>query len=187
MKKNREINPEAFEKMLFWLDDDREIAGRKYEAIRLRLIKVLNYRGCFQSEELADKTIDRVVEKIDVIAETYQGNPAFYFLNVANKIYLEDLRKPVSVELPENLASNEKEEDFSPEYECLKKCLTTISAEQREFILGYYEENKKAKIDSHKRLAQNIGIGLGNLHTRAFRLRGKLQKCVLQCIEEKMC
>lgn len=185
MKENQKINPEAFEKMLAWLDTDRDNAGCKYEAIRLRLIKVFNYRGCFESEELADKTIDRVVKKIDAIAETYQGNPAFYFLNVANKIYLEESRKPVSVELPENLASTENEDDFRPEYECLKKCLTTLSAEQREFILEYYEKSKKAKIDSHKLLAQNIGIELGNLHTRAFRLRGKLQKCVLQCIEEK--
>ena len=89
MKKNREINPEAFEKMLFWLNEDREVAGRNYEAIRIRLIKILNYRGCFDSEELADQVFDRVARKVDEVAPNYQGDPAFYFLNVANKIYLE--------------------------------------------------------------------------------------------------
>jgi DNA-directed RNA polymerase specialized sigma24 family protein len=184
MKKNREINPEAFEKMLFWLDKDREIAGRKYEAIRLRLLKILNYRGCFQSEELADEVFDRVIGKVDEIAETYQGNPAFYFLNVANKIYLEYSKKPKSVELPENLAGADDEEGFRPHYECLKECLKTLSNDKRELIVSYYEEEKTAKINFHKQLAQNIGIELKQLHSRAFRLRTRLQKCVLECVEK---
>ena len=104
MKQVWELNPQSFEKMLDWLDKDREIAGQKYEAIRLRLIKVLNYRGCLDGESLADEAIDRVTRKIDTLAENYEGNPAHYFLNVANKIYLENRRKPVAVELPDNLA-----------------------------------------------------------------------------------
>ena len=40
MKQVWELNPQSFEKMLGWLDKDHEIAAQKYEAIRLRLIKV---------------------------------------------------------------------------------------------------------------------------------------------------
>jgi DNA-directed RNA polymerase specialized sigma24 family protein len=182
MKKNREINPEAFEQMLLWLDENREIAGQKYEAIRIRLIKILNHRGCFQAEELTDEVIDRVIRKVGEIAENYQGNPAYYFLNVANKVYLEHSRKPVAVELPTDLAMSDDEEDFHPYYECLKKCLTTLSADKRELIVGYYEEERQAKIEFHKQLARNFGINLGNLHSTVFRLRLKLQKCVLECV-----
>ncbi len=188
MKRVWELNPQAFEKMLDWLDKDREIAGQKYEAIRLRLIKILNYRGCFEVEELADEIFDRVARKVDSIAETYQGDPVYYFLNVANKIYLEYQRKPVPVELPDNFAEQSAdsaaEEDFQPEYKCLKKCLANLPAPKREFIVGYYQEDKKAKLISHKRLAESIGIDYSSLHARAFRLRAALQKCVLKCLAE---
>lgn len=185
MKKDREINPEAFEKMLLWLNENREIAGRKYEAIRLRLIKIFDYRQCLHSEELTDKTIDRVVQKIDEIVPTYVGDPAFYFLKVANNIYLENRRKPVSVELPDDIAvRTQDEEGFRPHYECLKKCLKTLSDEKRKFIVGYYEEEKQAKINLHKTLAQTLGIDLKRVHSRAFRIRANLQKCVLECVEK---
>ena len=188
MKKNWDLTPQAFEKMLDWLDKDREIAGQKYEAIRLRLIKVLNYRGCCEAEEIADEVFDRVAGKIDSVAENYQGDPAHYFLSVANRVYLEYRRKPVAVELPANFAEQtgnpEAEEDFQPQYECLKKCLASLPGSKREFIIGYYQEDKKAKLLNHKRLAELAGIGISSLHTRAFRLRAALQKCVLKCLAE---
>ncbi|CAN5694224.1 hypothetical protein BH20ACI4_BH20ACI4_25910 [soil metagenome] len=187
MKKVWQLNPQSFEKMLDWLDKDHEIAGQKYEAIRLRLIKVLNYRGCLDGESLADEAIDRVTRKIDTLTENYQGDPAHYFLNVANKIYLEHRRKPASVELPANLAEPPDtfaEEDFQPEYECLKKCLANLSASKRDFILSYYQENKKQKIAGLQRIAESEGIELTSLHMRAFRLRESLQKCVLRCLAE---
>ena len=186
MKKDWDLNLEAFEKMLLWLDEDREIAGRKYEAIRLRLIKILNYRGCFQAEELADEVFDRVNRKIDEITLNYQGNPAHYFLNVANKIRLEHSRKPKPVELPENLTwFNEEEKDFQPYFECLKKCLTTLPADKRSFIISYYSEEKKAKIKLHKQLAEDNEVDVRKIHSQAFRLRTRLQKCVLECVEKK--
>ncbi len=189
MKQVWELNPQSFEKMLDWLDKDRDIAGQKYEAIRLRLIKVLNYRGCLDGESLADEAIDRVTRKIDKLAETYEGDPAYYFLNVANKIYLENRRKPASVELPANLAelpdtSSITEEDFQPEYECLKKCLGNLPDSKRGFILDYYQENKKQKIAGLQQIADSEGIELTSLHMRAFRLRESLQKCVLKCVAE---
>lgn len=189
MKQVWELNPQSFEKMLDWLDKDREIAGQKYEAIRLRLIKVLNYRGCLDGESLADEAIDRVTRKIDSLAETYEGDPAYYFLNVANKIYLENRRKPVAVELPDNLAelpetASAEEEDFQPEYECLRKCLAKLSASRRGFILDYYREDKKKKIAELQRIAESEGIELTSLHMRAFRLRESLQKCVQSCLAE---
>lgn len=188
MKKVWELNPQAFEKMLEWLDKDREIAGQKYEAIRVRLIKLLNYRGCFKGEELADEIFDRVARKVDSIAETYQGDPVYYFLNVANKIHLEYRRKPVSVELSDNLAEQSADfitdEDFQPEYECLMKCLENLPSQKREFIIGYYQKDKKAKLIIHRQIAEKTGIELSSLHARAFRLRAALQKCVLKCLAE---
>lgn len=183
MKKGREINPEAFEKMLFWLDENRDIAGSKYEQIRLRLIKLFNYRQCRNSEELTDIVFDRVLKKIDENAVSDNGNPALYFYKVADYIYRENLRKPVAVELPEDFAAEEDEQSFSPHYECLKKCLKTLPDEKQKFIVGYYEEEKKAKIELHKKLAERLGIQMQKLHTKAFRIRRSLQKCVMECVK----
>ena len=184
MKKIREITPQAFEKMLEWLDKDREIAGQKYEAIRTRLIKILSYRGCRMAEEIADEAFDRAARKVDKLIESYTGNPAPYFLAIANKIFLEFQRKPVFQELPEIIAQPESEEEFQPEYVCLQKCLGSLAPEQRGFILGYYAEQKSAKIKKRKELAENSGIQHDNLYVRAFRLRKKLEKCVFKCIAE---
>ena len=138
MSKNREINPEAFEKMLLWLDEDRETAGSKYEAIRQRLIKIFDYRQCTNSEELTDIVFDRVLKKIDENAVSNNGNPAPYFFKVADFIYRENLRKPIAVELPEEIPFEESEESVHPYYECLKKCLKTLPDEKQKLIVSYY-------------------------------------------------
>lgn len=184
MKINREINPEAFEKMLLWLDEDRDIAGRKYEAIRLRLIKIFDCRQCPNSEELSDKVFDRVLKKFAENAVIESVDPALYFYKVACHIYRENLRKPIPVEVSDKIAVETEEEGFDPYYECLKKCLEKLSAEHRKLIINYYEEEKREKIKYHRQLAKSFGIKLNILHLRAFRIRKRLQKCVLQCVEK---
>ncbi len=185
MKPKWELSHEAFDKLLSWLDKDRNIAAEKYEAIRLRLLKILNYRKCFQAEEIADETFDRVSKKIDWLLENYQGDPTLYFLAVANNIYLEFLKKPRQEELNENIAQNKSdEEDFQPEYECLQECLQKLNSEQREFILNYYQGEKSVKINNRKKLVEDLGKGVINLRVKAYRIRAKLQKCVLECVEK---
>ncbi len=181
-----EIDQGAFEKMLNWLHDDREIAGKKYEAIRIRLIKILSYRGCNKADELADETFDRVAKKIDSLADSYVGKPELYFFGVANNVYREFLREPKLQELPYALQHQEVEiqADF-PEYICLQKCLKTLPREKRDFIVNYYEGEKIGKIDNRKDIAEDMNVKLGGLRVRAYRLRAKLQKCVYKCIEKK--
>lgn len=185
MKSKWELNHEAFEKLLRWLDKDRNLAAEKYEAIRLRLIKILTYKGCFEAEELVDETFNRVNKKIDWLLENYKGEPSLYFLAVANNIFLEFIKKPRHEELSENLFQKKAvEEDFQPEYECLQKCLQTLNDSQREFILNYYQGEKSAKIDNRKKITTDLGKGVISVRVQAFRLRKKLQKCVLECLRK---
>nr|MDQ3743617.1 hypothetical protein [Acidobacteriota bacterium] len=60
-----------FDSLLAWLDADREEAGKKYESIRLRLIRIFTCRGRHDSEELADETIRRVTLKAPTLAGEY--------------------------------------------------------------------------------------------------------------------
>jgi len=93
MSKEIVITQEGFNTLLSWLDRNRETAGQKYEKIRRRLIRIFYGRGCFEAEELADETINRVIRKLPQLLDDYAGEPALYFYGVANNIYQEWLRK----------------------------------------------------------------------------------------------
>jgi RNA polymerase sigma factor (sigma-70 family) len=184
------FEPEQFEKLLTWLNDDREAAGLKYQAIRERLVKIFHARGCHQADELADETIDRVAKKIDTIFDSYQGDPALYFYAVAKNVFLESVRAPKSTELTDNISvveSPEKDEDSETEdqhYGCLDECLAELTPEQREFILGYYTDNKGAKVERRKKIATDLGISNKALRIRAFRIRESLRKCITKCMKK---
>ncbi len=187
MQTKWEINQDAFEKMLSWLNDDREIAGKKYETIRQRLIKVLTYRGCFKADELTDEIFDRVAKKIDGLLENYEGEPERYFFGVANNVYREFLREPKLQELPFSLTQTEdlSDDDF-PEHDCLDKCLKKLPLEKRQFIISYYKGEKINKIDNRKRITQDMEVKLSGMRVKAHRLRAKLQGCVFKCIEKNI-
>lgn len=153
MTKKSHISEDEFDKLLGWLDADRDVAGKKYESIRLRLIKIFYARGCHSAEELADETIDRVTEKINTLLESYRGDPALYFYSVAKKILLEFMRKPKNKELSPALAHKETgNEGVEIHYECLDKCLQSLMPEQRKFIMDYYQGEKRAKINERKEI-----------------------------------
>ena len=186
MTKTKTINQQDFDKLLNWLDSDRELAGRKYESIRQRLVKIFDLRGCLVSEELADNTIDRVTQKIDSITNVFDGNPNLYFYAVGKKILLEYSRLPKTEELSP-LISHPPESELIEEtenYKCLKNCLQNLKADQRELIIEYYSKDKRAKIDTRKLLAQKLDITLKLLRTQTCRIRNKLQKCVNKCVNK---
>ena len=60
------LPPDDFEKLLRWLDPDRDKAGEKYEKIRHRLIRIFSARGCWEPEELFDRTTDIIISKIEI-------------------------------------------------------------------------------------------------------------------------
>lgn len=181
MNKDWILTQEAFDALLAWLDPAREEAGRKYEEIRVRLIKIFACRGCCEPEDLADETINRVSKKLTEIESSYSGDPALYFYGVANKVHLEYLRhRPVPVPSP----PHEPPDDLEKEYECLERCIQRLTPDNRRLVLQYYQEEKRAKIDHRKQLAEQLGIALNALRIRAYRIRAALQECVQTCLNE---
>lgn len=185
MGKDWTITKESFDALLAWLDQDREKAGQKYETIRTRLIKIFTCRGCNNAEDLADETINRVAAKAQEMMDNYVGEPALFFYGVAQKICLESLRtKETSAEnLNSQIVPDFLNEDVNPEYECLEKCLQRLRPEQRNLVLAYYKDEKKAKIDHRKQLAEKLNIAVNALRIRAFRIRTILEQCVRKCME----
>src|SRR5262245_37389330 len=130
--------PEAFEKLLAWLDPDGDEAARKYQRIHSRLISIFSSHGCSDPATLADETIDRVISKIDWLVEHYEGEPIKFFHGVARFVLLEDLKTRVTDNTPveQNKIVNERNDDEDrPEYECLDRCMAKLPAGNQSLVL----------------------------------------------------
>jgi RNA polymerase sigma factor (sigma-70 family) len=175
---------EAFNKLLAWLNADREQAADKYEKVRRRLIKIFGCHGCAEPENLADETIDRVILKVDWLVENYVGDPTLYFCGVARNVLKEDLReRSKSTTLPPELTEPEDEED-QEEYDCLDQCMEQLTQRSRDLVLAYYEEEGHAKIVNRSKLAEGLGITLRALRLRIYHIRLQLRECVEVCLTQ---
>jgi RNA polymerase sigma factor (sigma-70 family) len=186
-----ELTSAAFDKLLAWLDTDREQAGKKYEHIRQSLVKIFIWRGCGEAEDLADITINRVARKLPGLAQTYVGDPALYFYGVAKNVALE-YRKSEGRQVPlsvlsqgDDIKRKEAAADLERCYECMEQCLRGLSDDNRELITRYYRRERQAKIDSRKELSQQLGISALTLRVRVHRLRTLIYECIQKCLARK--
>jgi DNA-directed RNA polymerase specialized sigma24 family protein len=177
------LTQDEFDALLAWLDPDRDLAAQKYEEIRRRLIKIFVCRGCPVAEDLADETIDRVAGKVADVAPSYVGNPALYFYGVAKNVYHESVRpRPAPAPIPVPVVDPDPPEP-DREYDSLEECMKLLPQGDQQLILDYYQEEKQAKIDHRKKLAEGLGIGLNTLRIKVYRLRARLQECVEQLMK----
>jgi DNA-directed RNA polymerase specialized sigma24 family protein len=182
MSRERVLLREEFEALLAWLDKDRERAALRYEQIRSRLIQVFVCRGSSGAEELADETIDRVMGKVAQISGTYLGDPALYFYGVAKNVFHESVRaKPISPPSPKAIEAEEE----SHEHDCLEKCMQQLPPETRRLILAYHEKSGQAKIDAHRQLAEELGLGVNALRIRVHRIRARVRECMVECMRAR--
>lgn len=196
LKKDWVVTPEAFEKLLRWLDDDPSEAGEKYEKIREKLVKLFRWRNCFPEEEYADITINRVTRRIYESAEVNVANPYTYFhgtaLNVLREYWRGQQRQKhedIDTASPAILSVGDAEDAMLDDeerraderrYGCMRGCLNEMPESTRDLIIKYHHgENKK---ESRKRLAEKMGLELSVLRIRACRLRDALRGCVGKCL-----
>lgn len=177
----------AFDMLLACLDKDRERAGEQYETIRQKLVKFFEWRGSSSPDQHADETINRVARKI-AEGETIQ-NLQSYFYGVARLLFMESLkereREQAAInQLPEPIQAAAESNNSDSRLECFEKCMRGLPAENRELIVEYYEEEKRAKIDKRKVLAEKLGLPLNALRIRAHRIRAKLEDCVHECVKK---
>jgi DNA-directed RNA polymerase specialized sigma24 family protein len=175
----RDLKQQDFDRLLNWLDADRDRAGLLYERIRWRLVTILASRGCLLAEELADETIDRVARRVADIEQIYVGDKAIYFLGVMNNVHHEYLRRPVAAR---SVDASDNAETREAIHSCLDNCLESLAPYSRQLIERYYAADKTAKIDLRKVMARELGIKPTTLRLRALRIREKLQACIERCM-----
>ncbi|HEX8501095.1 MAG TPA: hypothetical protein VF659_10950 [Pyrinomonadaceae bacterium] len=181
MSENGTNEEENFNRLLAWLDPDREAAGERYEAIRRGLVKMFACRGCYEAEDLAGKTLDRVASKSEkVVAEYGPGDdPALYIYAVGKYVYQEWLREKrrAAPEPPPEAAGHDE-----VRLACLDGCLERLPPEGRGLVVEYYRDSGRARIEHRQEVARRLGIGMNALRIRACNLRASLRRCVADCV-----
>lgn len=184
----------ALDKFLDCLSHDREEAGKKYVALQTRLVRFFEWRGCDSPEARADDTIDRVIRKID--EGKIISNLTPYILTVARLVAMEDWKirkrmRSLDSDMPgiphpsiPNQMPKVESEDQDPRLTCFDHCLESLEQENRDLILGYYQEDGHAKIVWRKQLAGQLGIPLNALRIRAHRIRKTLEQCIEDCLTQ---
>ncbi len=179
MKRREPPSEEAFNKLLAWLNADRNRAAERYQRIQFRLIKIFAAKGCVDPESLADETLNAICQKIDSLLANYSGNPDLYFYGVAKKIFLEQIPKPFS--LPALVDNSEIEIRCG----CLEQCLkTAASADERSWVLRYHDGEGRQRIENRKKLAEELGITINALRIRIFHIQTRLRPCIEECLEK---
>lgn len=194
------MNQETFEKLLAYLDpDDRDNAANEYVLIEKKLITFFESRQCHLPEEHADITLTRAAKIIDEGRAPDRAYRRSFFYSVAHYVlqeYRDNLKKRIHVSL-DNLQSssqpfvNPEEERLREEEQmeselrsrCLAACMEKLSDKDREIIMEYYQGDTSQKIKNRKWLAERLGISIGALRLKAFRIREGLEKCMKECLE----
>ncbi len=179
------LTQEAFNNLLARLDVDRERAGEIYELIRRKLVKFFEWRGCHLPEDLVDETINRVTRRLEEGENLHDLQN--YFYGVARLVFLEKLKEQKKVERalnqqPPPLIAPDDDNRGDLRLACFEACLQKLPTEHRDLIIKYYQQEKRAKIDNRRALADKMGVPLNTLRVRTHRIRENLEKCVNNCI-----
>lgn len=178
------LTQENFDQLLEWLDPNREVAGDKYETIRMGLIRMFTFKGFGDPEDLTDDTINRVANKVCEIRSCYTGNPENYFRGVARKVSLEARRRR-EIATDTFPAPGFKLPEVSLEYECLLGCLKFLEPDKRDLVLDYHVYKGEDKVAMHRIMAAERKITENALRVLVHRVRSRLERCVDDCVTRK--
>lgn len=181
--------PQSFEKLLAAFDSDDQEAGKKYEHVRVKLLRYFEQKGIADGDRYVDITLDRVMRRIDE-GERVLNIMAFIYA-VASYVRMEAWSEQKQLREREVEIQQDSEqkpwEDLgheNPRQVCLDKCLSTLPIETRILILDYYSAERSAKIKLRRQMAQSLGVEMNALRIRAHRIRINLETCVQKCVAQ---
>ena len=186
-KPNWVLTQAAFQRFLNWLDEDGDSGGQRYVEIRRRLVQYFDRKNCLGRQELADETLNRVARRLEEKGKISGSTPAQFCFIVARYIFLESLRGRLHQELFQESSTASPDFQKGKEIEqqredCLQECLETLEPEERGVIIGYYQGERRYRIENRKLLADRLGVSMNALSIRACRIRMKLESCIRKCL-----
>lgn len=190
MAKPTELTAESFENLLALFSSDRDEAGRQYEQLRAGLIRYFYFRGCSDGESLADETIARVSTKLDMYDPERAPRIASYVYGFASRVLLESKRSENRLmQLEEDPriadeAASPTDED-SNRLDCLRECLRKKGQDNFDLIVQYYRGEGAERRSVRKAIGDREGVSAGALHTKVFRIKVELRKCIEKCLSRR--
>src|SRR5207247_2364419 len=132
-------------------------------------------RSCgFDSDALADRTLDRVAGKLSEAIEL-QATLSGYCYGVARFIWHEWRRERRHEPLDHDPPAPPPEDAVAAiRHHCVEGCLAGLAPESRKLILDYYEGERSGKIENRARLAEYLSISPNALRRRAHLIRVKV-------------
>lgn len=203
IKKEWNLNDEAFDKLLDWLDPASETGGAAYEVIRRKLILFFTREKCLWPEDQTDETFNRVTRKLLEGGIDEGIKPITFIIAVARNVLREDYRKPerrgqpidtLPIDQQRAIHSQRSEDPRNKDKEdearlleatragCYKKCLKQLPAKERRTLLKYHTGELGEKIELRKKLAAELKISRGALTGRVLRYEKNLLECVQDCL-----
>jgi DNA-directed RNA polymerase specialized sigma24 family protein len=178
------LHREAFDQLLLALHPERQAASEEYERLRGRLVRFFEWQGVFDSEQLADTSLDRLAMKL------YRGEQILdlrnYLHGIARMVLREWRNQRQRQEMLLDRASRGLSE-AAPEpeseelYQVLEQTLAELPAMQRNLMLRYYSAASHAEqVALRLRMAAEIGISANALRNRMLRLRVELERNTLR-------
>jgi hypothetical protein len=181
MSRDEPPEPTDFDRLLAWLDPDKDKAAEILLEIQLKLESIFaRRRECFHPEELASEVIDRVARKLPEVEATYTGDKRVYFYGFVRYVYQEYIDKNRPIPPPPPLPDPPDPVKFY----CMEECMKKLTPDERQFLQRYYAYEGKRKIEERKALAEELEITLITLRTRAHRLMTSVRKCAKDCVKK---
>jgi DNA-directed RNA polymerase specialized sigma24 family protein len=181
----------AFTRLLTWLDDGDDSNGERYLEMRRRLVSYFERRDRSDAGELADETFNRIARTLGECGVIETRPPARYCYVVAKFVFLEDIQHERRYVPLDDTRTNTRaivagEPDDAgtvqeQRLDGLDRCLSELSATDRQFIVEYYEDVRGRKIARRRDMAARMGISMNALAIRAWRIRERLMACVEGC------
>jgi DNA-directed RNA polymerase specialized sigma24 family protein len=194
-KKDWALNPQAFHRLLEWLDQGTNSEGQRYLEVRRRLLAYFDRKNCPAPEELADETLNRVARRLEEEAVIESDSPAKYCYIMARFIFMEHLRRIQKDQIVlgetrlqrrrDNSDLTEADDNRERMLRCLEKCVSKLETLSRHIIVQYYLGEQSVKIRNRRSLAESLGLTMNALSIRACRIRDKLEACVRECVSEE--
>jgi len=190
LKREWIATPQAFGRLLAWLDEGNDSGGQAYLQMRRRLVLYFQRKRCLTPDDLADETLNRVTRRLEEEGSITDSPPARYCYIVAKFVLLEHLRDPEVRRVRDgdvrDRARDPAADSRGSAYderllECLDRCLSALQRDDRTLILEYYRDEQRARIERRRHLAVSLRLTANALAIRACRIRDTLERCVSAC------
>jgi RNA polymerase sigma factor (sigma-70 family) len=168
-------------------DRDAAASARSLEILR-RLVCFFGARGCGEAEDLAVETLLRVAARCRQVDEAGPADPLGYCYGVARNVFHEWVRGAAREASAHASLRHELVRTAIPDpgawrdedrvHRSLERCLSQLSSRARRLVLGYYGHEGAARIQQHRRLAEELGKSVNALRIEVHRIRQALRACV---------